>query len=1090
MIRITSFRNPTFRHWALSGAAAMALVAGAPGLAAAQTQPAASEIVMRFDIDEPMLASALSEYARQSGRQMLYAPDLVEGLPAPRVEGEMRASAALDALLADSGLEFERAASGAFLLRRAAEPHGVDGRSNGGAVRSAPDRQDPADEPREQALNAETAPRVIRTREDVEADEVASRVGRGQVEAIVVSGSRNVGLRRYEDDAQPYVVFDAAEIETSFATNLEDFFRTRLPMNASRETFAQQGNFVFSNQSRIDLRGLGSNQTLILVNGRRTPSLASLDDFQQGDINGIPLSAVERIEVLPATAAGIYGGGATGGAINIILKRDYTGAELVVGYDNTFDTDSGRRRFEGSFGASLEGGKTNILISASYAAANELLAQDRDFIFKARDLQLRNNPAAFNSEFPAPSADALNVRTLFGDLVFKDGRSFGTNSTFIPFGYSGLASDNGQALLDNAGQFNLDLASDSSGLRNVLVPTPTTTSYSASIRREFTPWLELFIEHSFFSNEGQTSTGGSDAIFLRPFDPGNPFDNFLFVRPRIPGAEFPSSSTSENSNTTIGARFEISDRWGAELEYGLRSSKTERTSFLQTQTPEFTAAVRSGEFDVFRDLRVVTFSDEEIERFFYSEPTQRLGPLETDLENVTLRFTGQAGDLPAGPVVFSALAEWRSEEKPDSFIDEIANDRIQYFPRQKQIVRSVYGEVLFPLIAADSLFGDELEVQLALRHDDYETTTRAEAGRDFLEVPSREGPFPPVEFQTANVSSTDYTLGLRYVPIEGVLLRASYGTGFLPPSLSQLVRVVREDNIGRSINDPKRGNGPNNLSPIRQFSGGNPSLQPEESESLSLGVVLTPSILSGFRVSFDYTRIDKTNEIARAISPSNIFDFEEQFPERVTRRELTQQDIDAGFTGGEVTFLDFSRINIASSTLEAYDFQVNYDWRSDRFGNFGLYAVATYQPTLSSEVLPGSGEVDRAGFANGPLEWRGNVGLNWDRGPWSAGWNAQYFDDYLVFSSTASEARIADDVLSQGSERIESQIYNDIFVRYNFGSEQDAWSVLNNVDFTFGIQNLFNEEPPILATAGTTGGYSTYGDPRLRRYSIQLRKSF
>lgn len=110
------------------------------------------------------------------------------------------------------------------------------------------------------------------------------------------------------------------------ASNLEEFLSTRLPMNQTRGTFSRnlpEGGW--REQKYVQsARGLGTNQTLILINGRRAPGVSTLltGDLGQPDINGIPLSSVERVEVLPTTASGIYGGGATGGVINIVLRKD------------------------------------------------------------------------------------------------------------------------------------------------------------------------------------------------------------------------------------------------------------------------------------------------------------------------------------------------------------------------------------------------------------------------------------------------------------------------------------------------------------------------------------------------------------------------------------------------------------------------------------------------------------------------------------------------------------------------------------------------------------------------------------------------
>src|SRR5690606_9402610 len=145
--------------------------------------------------------------------------------------------------------------------------------------------------------------------------------------------------RRTEDDIQPYVVIEREQIARSQATDLEGFLKTHLSMNTASRSLEQASTDPSNGFGSIDLRGLGSEQTLILVDGRRVPGVALQGNFFQPYIGGIPLSSIERIEVLPSTAGAIYGGGATGGVVNIIRKRDYTGLDLNVQYGNTFESD-------------------------------------------------------------------------------------------------------------------------------------------------------------------------------------------------------------------------------------------------------------------------------------------------------------------------------------------------------------------------------------------------------------------------------------------------------------------------------------------------------------------------------------------------------------------------------------------------------------------------------------------------------------------------------------------------------------------------------------------------------------------------------
>ena len=215
--------------------------------------------------------------------------------------------------------------------------------------------------------------------------------------------------------------------------------------------------------------------------------------------------------------------------------------------------------------------------------------------------------------------------------------------------------------------------------------------------------------------------------------------------------------------------------------------------------------------------------------------------------------------------------------------------------------------------------------------------------------------------------------------------------------------------------------------------------------------------------------------------------------DRIERAPLTDEDIARGYTGGVVTFIDQSAINIDNTLVETLDFQLDYAKETESFGEFRLYAVASHAMTFEENVLADSEVVNLVGFEDGPLEWRGNIGLDWNRGPWSAGWNMQYYDSHLRYSSTVADDqdRIDSIVLEEGSDKYRSDMSHDFYVRYRF----DRGSVsryLEGVELALSIQNAFNQEPELIPDVDGVAqfSYSTYIDPRLRRYAISLRKSF
>ena len=167
----------------------------------------------------------------------------------------------------------------------------------------------------------------------------------------------NMDIPRGINDVQAYYVIGRDEIENSGKVDLDDVLRDSLTQNTLSETNAQVDPSALTLQmgasSSVNLRGLGSSQTLILINGQRIANFANRGATFQPDINGIPLAGIERVEVLPGSASALYGGTAVGGVVNVILKRNYQGGQVSTSYQNTFDSDAPIRTINAIYGFSL-----------------------------------------------------------------------------------------------------------------------------------------------------------------------------------------------------------------------------------------------------------------------------------------------------------------------------------------------------------------------------------------------------------------------------------------------------------------------------------------------------------------------------------------------------------------------------------------------------------------------------------------------------------------------------------------------------------------------------------------------------------------
>ncbi len=266
------------------------------------------------------------------------------------------------------------------------------------------------------------------------------------------------------------------------------------------------------------------------------------------------------------------------------------------------------------------------------------------------------------------------------------------------------------------------------------------------------------------------------------------------------------------------------------------------------------------------------------------------------------------------------------------------------------------------------------------------------------------------------------------------------------------------------------------------LSGGNPDLTPEQSNSHSVGVVFTPRFVPDLRLSVDWTRIEKDNEITNVPISQSALESESTLPGGV----ITRAAAAAGdpFGVGRITGWNTRRFNIARKTVEAYDVSLDYVHRTDHLGTFQLFSIATRQPRFDVQTVSSSPAEDRAGLVTA-LRWRAAAGINWQYRSWTLGWNSRYLASYWANPAHTVNA-------AQGASQVSSQSYHDVFVSWAApaSASETLWG---KTEIQIGVKNLFDKQPPFDATSFVSVGgnlYSPLGDPRLRSYLISLKKQF
>ncbi|MBO9711643.1 TonB-dependent receptor [Sphingomonas sp.] len=999
----------------------------------ALTTPAAAQSgTLVVSLKAGRLDDALRELSVRSGVGILFSPDVVGNRRSVRVAGRMTLTEALDRLLAGTGLAYRRTGAGTIVIYALAK----------------------AEEP-EPAI-----PEIL----------------------VIGRRTQNQDIRRTENDTRPYERFNARAVEEASSDDVGQFLRTRVSSNTVLAGPSQDPTGQFGdNRSLIDLHGLGATETLVLVDGARmprTPSLSSLV-LQQPDLNGIPLAAVERVEVLTATAGGIYGPGATGGVINVILKRDYRGADLGFTYGLSTRGDAPRRRIDGRIGFTPDHGRTDVMLTFSRTTSDALPLGNRDYAVDARRLLVERDPNGFIATYP--SGNAVMVRSLFGDnLSFVPGlggTALNAFYTFLPLDQAGRQSGLAATLLANAGQIPTELAPDGSGTRRGLTNTTVVNSLLVNLRHRFGDDVQAFVDFVGYENHGSAVVTMNSSLVMLGAAPANPFQQHVVLTVPMPGFDGTGRTNLRTYRLSSGVIVNLPLGWKADASFaigGVRSHQGVTTYILDSDA---SAAVGSGQpaapgepppnpFGDWNQFVAATANHKTIYGVSFDSDTR--------FRNASLRLAGPIYTTAGGPVTLSLLGEHRFEKVREVSLRTIYEDLdfTTKAPGFALSVSSLYGELRAPLLSRDSSIQPlrGLELELAARFDDNRTR-----------LPSTDD-----ERLTAHQTAVAYTAGVKFYPRDNLMLRASIATGTLPPTPEQLRPSTSVYRSAYIVGDPKRGGREVGSEGVFTLLEAGSLNQPSErARSMSVGVVLNPDRGAIPRLSIDYTRIVKTHEIGTNFG-GNILYFlanEGLYPGRVTRAPLTEADRAAGFTGGVITQIDARYLDIGRTWSDVIDIRADAALDLHGLGSLRLYGTATWHPNLRRWMAPDRPAIQYVGFANGPLRWRGNAGFTWDRGPLSFAANGQYYAGYRSIDLENNVAPTVIDAteLDQPGVHIPGQFYLDLSFAYRIDNPSP---IVRRMEFRLGVVNAFDRSPPIATS--TPLGYSYYGDPRRRRIEASL----
>lgn len=1058
-------RNSFRAGWPLGHLWRVALV-GAVALLTAVGARAADK---QFSIGAGDAAETLPRFVEQSGEQVVYPPRDVRGVQTKAVSGTMAPRAALERMLAGTTLEvmFD-AGTGALAVRK------VPAASTASAMQPEPARPSEPTSTGERALALEKY------------EVLGTRIG-GPVNQTIFN-TTETGVYNYD-------VINRVDIERMGVTSMEEMLRF-IPQTSDYGSVALQGQvanpqspggLTFQN-SEVKLRGFSSLQTSILINGRR---LQRGNLSAGADLSRIPVAAIERIEILPSSASAIYGGGAIGGVINIILRKDFAGRDVTTYFGTS--TDGGAEEFRLTYfeGRTFNGGRTHLSLTANYQKREPLYLEDRDYLQRALD------------RFPPSSALLVSGRPIYeqyiipafasapGTIVLNavsGGLGIPGNPTArfaaIP---AGLTAAQASALTPadfTTGANNANLGTRFG--RSILYRPEERYSLDAAFDHEFVPdKLELYAElglnymRSEYSYPQITPT-----ITLGATDPLNPFRTG--VTPGFVGVpvsividplDLPDPSIFQDRQGlrgVLGFKGKIGDRWEWSLdgtgEYGRSHSEGRNptqnlvTFINSTAVVGLTQAQRRALYNPLADHSQNPATADMAPYYDY----MRDFIFRSDLAQVNFRVVGDVFDLPAGPLRVSPGAEliWAQFETFQQVITSpgylTALGGTQGLPSttvNSRRTTAMFVETVAPLI------GDRWR-PLPLHAVDLNLAARWEGTDD-------------------STDKTSPTVGLRVAVTPDVAFRVSYSEGFFPPDQSQYENPVTNPAAVTPGTDPFRGN--TNIPPRIEISGGNPNLLPETSKAWNYGVILTPRGLPGLTASVDYWEIEKKNAIRSINGPSFAVADPLSYPGRVIRADPTPTDIANGWLGA-VTSIDWRPVNVGFTATEGADIRLRYLHDAGGLGKFTFTTTATWTKSFREQILPVNPVIERLDSSGNPLEWRGYASTFWERDRWTVGLTARYLNSYTADSTTPTPA--IPTATGFDGARIPSATTYDLQIGYRIppGSGQRGLaSWLNGTEWTFGCENILNKEPAY--RTDRFGFYSRYENPRQRFVSLQIKKS-
>ena len=859
-----------------------------------------------------------------------------------------------------------------------------------------------------------------------------------RLERIEVTGSN---IKRVDTEGvAPVDIITREEIQRSGRPNIAEVLRN-IPSNAGGSFGESFTNSFAPGAAGISLRGLGQKTTLVLINGRRVTGYGFAQNLQDSfvDLNAIPTAAVERVEILKDGASAIYGSDAIAGVVNIILRKDYSGAEGLVGY--------GRSEGKNEYSGQLTGGFGN-------------LTTDRFNVFGTLDLYKRDLTLLSDTKYG-------HTRDMRGQLGGRNLQSLTFGGTWRQVTGTSTLTNNFRAITGCEGTVMTGPQAVAAGLINLSTNQPaatlaTNTARSAATNTyctkdindqltalpeterigflgrgtfQFTPTTQGYLELAANRNETKqkfTSPFFAGTTGLQQTPAGlRPYTYDVTFAPGVAGNPFPTNARFTGNLINLGTRdldvVSNTYRGLAGLTYSVGTWDFDsaigysRNEINQDNQRRITLSGTSAAFGVpttpqppvpistssiYNLDQPATNSQAVRDRILINFPRKSTSELEFIDTKATTEI--QQIRLPGGPLAVAVGGEFRREslnDRPD--VNATTGNILgQGITKTDGSRRSYAGYLEFAL----PIF-KQLEAQIAGRYDHYS------------------------DYGTSKTPK----FGLKYSPSNVIAFRGGWGKGFRAPTLPEISPSVAT--FFTSVIDPEDG-------VTRQVSGvfaGNPSLQAETSVSSTAGIIIEPT--RDFNLSIDVYKIRYRNVVASESFQSII---DRSCPAGGPGCPSNPQVVRDPSTNQIVTILSNYQ-NLNERRTSGVDLDLRYTFPTTAYGKFTARANFTYIHTFSESTRECVGH---NGCTNTIPRVRGNASLDYDYGPLALTGRVNYVHSFYQDALAATFFSDANDPRFQNGAyraRIAPYYSYDISARYN---------ITKNLTLSAAVVNVFNKVPP------------------------------